>query len=42
MDKIADIPVEEQVTTLMASCEYEPPKTKAEIDLDKDHMDVVL
>lgn len=42
MDKIGDIPVEEQVNTLMASCEYEPPKTNDKVDPDKDHMDLIL
>jgi hypothetical protein len=37
MEKIGDIPVEEQVNTLMASCEYEPPVSKDQVeDLDKD------
>lgn len=44
MEKIGNIPVEEQVNTLMASCEYEPPVSKGQVeDPDKDDaIDLVL
>ena len=44
MEKIRNIPVEEQVNTLMTSCEYEPPVSKGQVeDPDKDDaIDLVL
>ena len=44
MEKIGNIPVEEQVNTLMTSCEYEPPVSKGQVeDPDKDDaIDLVL
>lgn len=42
MDKIGDVPVEEQVNTLLASCEYEPSKTNDKVDVDQNHMDLIL
>ena len=42
LGKIGDIPVEQQVDTLLASCEYEPPRTNDKVDVDKDHMDLML